>query len=325
MSTIARIVTVCQNGRGYGTVEGNRSAMLRLVDLARGQRPDLVCLPEAFTGVGLTAERKAEAAEPVPGPTTEAVGAKAREVGCYVICPIRTARDGRQWNSAVVIDRLGEVAGIYDKAQPVTHTPDYTEFENGLMPGPEPPVFDLDFGRIGIQTCFDAGFPESWELLVRKGARIIFWPSAYHGGFTLQAYARIHNVAIVSSVRSFESRIIDALGRVVATTDQFVNLAGWTLNTDFLVCHNDFNWGVPERILAAYGDRVRLTSYRDDGHFIVEPLDPAVTCAQLQEEFGFESQQQYHDRHRAAYATIHAGRRPEPQEALHRDRSQYLT
>ena len=324
MSTLARIVTTCQNGRGHSTVDANREHMLRLFDYAAPLKPDLVCFPEAFTGVGIPKPEAGEkVAEPVPGPTTEAFGAKAKELGCYVIAPFRTKRDGLQWNSAVILDRQGEVVGIYDKAQPVTTSPDYTLFENGITPGGQPPVFDLDFGRIGIQICFDAGFPESWQALADQDARIIFWPSAYHGGFTHQAYARFHNIPIVTSVRSQESRIIDAMGRVVAATDQFVNVCAWTLNTDYVVCHNDFNWGVQERILAKYGDRIRLSSYRDDGHFIVEPMDDGLSCAELQSEFGFESEDTYHQRHREAYQVIHEGGTPPAQEAAHGSRGQY--
>lgn len=324
MSTIARIVTTCQNGVGHREVEGNRQYFLRLLDTAKALRPDLVCLPEAFTGVGIPKGEAADVvAETVPGRTTELFGAKAKELGCYIICPFRTKREGRQYNSAVILDRRGEVVGIYDKAQPVTTSNDYTVFEGGLLPGGPPPVFDLDFGRIGIQICFDAGFPESWQALADQGAQLIFWPSAYHGGLTHQAYARLHTIPIVTSVRSQESRCIDALGRVVACTDQLKNLTLWTYNTDYVVCHNDFNWPIQERIVAAYGDRVRISSYRDDGHFIIEPLVDGLTCADLQAEFGFESSAQYHQRHRDAYAALHAGRAPSPQQAAHGDRAQY--
>jgi len=322
MGAVARIVTTCQNGRGHATVERNREYMLGLLDRALLQKPDLVCFPETFTGVGVGAD-PSEVSEPVPGPTTDAFAKRAKEHGCYVICPIRTNRDGTERNTAIVIDRSGDILGMYDKAQPVTTSPDYTVFERGVMPGGEPAVFDLDFGRIGIQICFDAGFPESWAGLAAKGARAIFWPSAYDGGFTLQVYARLHHIYVITAVRSDRSRVIDPCGRIVASTDGLVNLAVRDVNLDFVVAHDDFNWPVMDRILDAYGDRVRITSYRDDGHFIVEPMDPDLTSAQLQDEFGFESTFQYHDRHRTAYAALHKGTAPTPQQAAHGDRAQY--
>ncbi|MBN1670781.1 MAG: carbon-nitrogen hydrolase family protein [Kiritimatiellae bacterium] len=324
MSTIARIVTTCQNGRGGPTVNDTRNAMLRLFDRALLHKPDLVCFPEAFLGVGLKKPPAGGLAEPVPGPTTDAFARKAKERRCHVICPIRTKRDGQEWNSAVVIDRRGEIVGVYDKVHPVTTSHDYTVFEHGAAPGAaDPPVFDLDFGRIGIQICYDAGFPETWARLAEQGARMVFWPSAYHGGFPLQAYAYVHHYYVITAVRPQTSRIIDPCGRVVAETDTNVNFVMRDVNLDFVVCHYDFNYSVPDLVLDAYPGKVRLTSYRPDGHFIVEPLDPKLTMKQIQAEFGFESTSQYHDRHREAFKRMHDGRRPAPQNALHGDRPMY--
>jgi N-carbamoylputrescine amidase len=68
---------------------------------------DIACLPEEFSGTE---------AEPIPGPTTDAVGALARKHHMYVICPIREqAADGRQYNTAVLLDRSGRIAGYYRK------------------------------------------------------------------------------------------------------------------------------------------------------------------------------------------------------------------
>jgi len=299
---------------------GNRDHMLALFDRAAPVRPDLVCLPETFT----TVRAEDATAETVPGPTTDAFAARAKATGCYIICPIVTARDGEEWNSAVVIGRDGSIVGMYDKAQPVTTSNDYTQMERGITPGVvDPPVFDLDFGRVGIQICFDAGFPETWEALARKGARAVFWPSAYDGGFSLEAYAYLHHYYVVSSVFTERSRVIDPCGRTIARTDRNVEFVSYDLNLDFVVSHYDFNQGMPERIMAAYPDGVRVTSYRDAAHFIVEPMADGLTAAKLQTEFAFESSAQYFDRHRQAYASLRAGAAPASQEAAHGDRSMY--
>ena len=318
----ARIATICQAGRFYRSVEENRKHVMKLLDLALRQKPDLVCLPEAFTTVNVDKPVE-EAAESIPGPTTEIVGEKAKQAGCYVICPIKTRRNGRIWNSAVIIDRSGEIFGIYDKVHPVTTSSDYTVFEGGVTPGGEVPVFDLDFGRIGIQICFDIGFPESWQELSDKGAKIVFWPSAYNGGFPLQVYAYLHHYYVVSSVRSDKSRIIDPLGRVLAETDFHVNVVFRDINTDFVVAHYDFNYSIPDRIMKTYAGRVEIRSHGDDGHFLVEPIDDDLSTEQLMKEFGFESTFQYHERHRKAYERILQGKKPLPQRAAHGDRPQY--
>jgi beta-ureidopropionase len=319
----ARIITTCHNNERHPTVAANRDYLLALFDRALKQKPDLVCFPEAFTGSGVQDEAGTQVGEPVPGPTTDAFAQRAKAHRCYVICPIHTAREGKLWNSAVVLDRSGQILGIYDKVHPVTTAPDYTVFEDGVFPGGEPPVFDLDFGRIGIQICFDAGFPETWAVLARKGAKAVFWPSAYHGGFPLQAYAYIHHYYVITSVRTDQSRIIDPCGRVVAQTDSHVNFVVRDVNLDFVVAHYDFNYAIPDRLLDAFPGQVRITSYVEDGHFLVEPTDPALKTAQLQTVLGFESSFQYHDRHRAGYAALHAGQTPPGQTAAHGNREQY--
>jgi len=323
VGSIARVITTCQNRRYHHEVEGNREYMLALFDRALKQKPDLVCFPEDFVSREVAEAEFHKMAEPVPGPTTDAFAKRAKAHNCYVICPICTARDGRIYNSAVVIDRSGDILGIYDKANPVTTSPDYTVFEEGVFPGGEPPVFDLDFGRIGVQICFDVGFPETWAALARKGAKAVFWPSAYDGGFPLQAYAYLHHYYVITSVYTARSRIINPCGRVVAETDERMNFIVQDVNLDFVVAHYDFNWGIPDSLLDTYPGRVKITSYRDDAHFIVEPTDPALTTEQLRAEFGFEPTLQYHDRHREAYAALRAGRTPTAQTAAHAKREQY--
>jgi beta-ureidopropionase len=322
--TVARIATVCQGRRFYPTVEENRAHVLHLLDLALRQEPDLVCLPETFTTVSVPFEDVTEIAEPVPGPTTDAVAERARARDCYVICPIKNQREGVVRNSAIVIDRQGQVLGIYDKAQPVTTSPDYTVFEGGVHPGPaDVPVFDLDFGRIGIQICYDAGFPETWQRLADKGASLVFWPSAYNGGFPLQVYAYLHHYYVVSSVRTDISRIVDPLGQILHRTDERLNVIYRDINLDYCVCHYDFNYSVGDEIMAAYGARVEIRSDRDSAHFLVEPRDDALTVADLQREFGFEPTAQYHQRHRDAYVHLRAGHAAPAQHAAHSDRPMY--
>lgn len=319
MNTRARIATVCQALHFYPTVEENRSSVLETLELAMAFKPDLVCLPENFTTVSHPGSAAAKA-QLLSGETIEKVSAAARKHGAYVICPLLIDRDGEISNSAVIIDRRGEIAGIYAKRRPVTSSIDYTVMEHGVAPGENDGVFDLDFGRIGIRICFDVGFPEDWELLARQGARAVFWPSAYDGGPRINAYANICQYYVITSVRTHRSRIIDPMGTTVAATDSLVNVAVRDINLDYAVCHYDFNNGVPDRILSDYAGRVSIASDPDSVAFLVEPSDPSVTIAQLQRQYGFEGASLYHDRHRTAYAAVERGDRPPAQRAGHGER-----
>ena len=136
------------------------------LEVAGARGVDIACLPEEFAGT---------TAEPIPGRTTESLGELARKHRMYVVCPLREqAADGKQYNTAVLLDRRGQVAGAYRKVF-VFWGEELNVGEDGVK------VFDTDFGRIALLTCFDANFDEVWQEAERKGAEIIFWPSAYGG------------------------------------------------------------------------------------------------------------------------------------------------
>jgi len=89
-------------------------------------------------------------------------------------------------------------------------------------------------------------------------------------------------------VRTDRAKVVDPCGVVLAETDDLTNVIWRDINLDYMVCHYDFNHGVPDRIMAAYGARVEIRSHRDDAHFMIEPRDPTITTAQLCREFGIE-------------------------------------
>ena len=152
---------------------------------------DIACLPEEFAGTG---------AEPIPGPTTEAVAPLAKQYGMYVICPIREQAGDQQYNTAVLIDRQGRIAGYYRKV--------FVFWGEGLHCSREGvKAFDTDFGRIAILTCFDLNYAELWQECDAQNVDIVFWPSAYGGGSPLNAYAILHHYYVVPVGRGNLHRI----------------------------------------------------------------------------------------------------------------------
>jgi FkbM family methyltransferase len=80
-----------------------------------------------------------------------------------------------------------------------------------------PPVFDLDFGRVSILTCFDINYPELWMHLSARGVDIVFWPSMYAAGELLRSIARVFHLHIISSVRLEHAppQLVDLVGRTI--------------------------------------------------------------------------------------------------------------
>lgn len=220
---------------------------------------DIVCLPEEFSG---------GASEPVPGPTTEAVAALAKEYGMYVVCPLVERAGDREYNTAVLIDRAGDIAGRYRKIF-VFWGENRHAGEAGV------PYFDTDFGRIAILTCFDLNYPELWREASDRGAEIVFWPSAYGGGFPLKGYAGIHAYYVVSVGNG---DFIDMTGEVIppaSTPMDRLHIA--TLDLDRTLVHKDYNRDKVAALLEAHRDAITLERDWDpEGWYMLRAVKPGV-------------------------------------------------
>jgi N-carbamoylputrescine amidase len=148
---------------------------------ARRAGADVVCLPELFRSQYFCQREDAslfDLAEPVPGPTTEALGRAAKETGAVVVAPIFERRaPGLYHNSAAIIDADGQVRGLYRKM----HIPDDPAFYEKFYFTPGDlgfRAFDTQAGRIGTLICWDQWYPEGARLTALQGAVILFYPTA---------------------------------------------------------------------------------------------------------------------------------------------------
>src|SRR3989449_669691 len=163
----------------------------------------LVCLPELFRSQYFAQHEDPalfDLAEPVPGPSTEALGKVAKQAGVVVIVPVFERRAaGLYHNSAAVIDADGRVLGIYRKM----HIPDdpayyekfyFTPGDLGFR------AFDTRVGRIGTLVCWDQWYPEGARLTALQGANVLLYPTAIgwhpkekatHGAQQLDAWRTI--------------------------------------------------------------------------------------------------------------------------------------
>jgi beta-ureidopropionase len=162
-------------------------------DLIReaGAAAQVICLPELATSQYFCYEMNRDfmaLAEPVDGPSVTKIAAVAREADAWVVMPFyeKSKEDGQLYNSAAVIDRRGEVQGLYRK-----NVIPLMKFEgvNGcekfyFRPGNLGyPVFETDFGiTIGITICYERHFPEGPRALALAGADVIFVPTATPAG-----------------------------------------------------------------------------------------------------------------------------------------------
>jgi N-carbamoylputrescine amidase len=141
----------------------------------------LVCLPELFRAQYFCQEENHAAfdlAEALPGPTTEALGAVARELKVVVVAPVFERRAaGVYHNSVAVLDATGAVAGHYRKM----HIPDDPLFYEKFYFTPGDlgfRAFDTAVGKVGPLICWDQWYPEAARLTALAGAAVLVYPTA---------------------------------------------------------------------------------------------------------------------------------------------------
>jgi len=174
---------------------------LELLGEAAGAGADIVCLPEYVNCMACEAGAAAERAGAPAQELLDAASGCARAGGCYVLAPAVVDTPAGRFNRGHLIDRNGKTAGHFDKVH-LTHV---ERGEWGVTAGNEWPVFECDFGRIGMMICYDGCFWEPARILTLKGAEIVFWPSLQRS-FTetelliqTQAHAYFNHTIIVRS------------------------------------------------------------------------------------------------------------------------------
>jgi hypothetical protein len=263
-----------------------------IVDEEGARGTDLILLPETWRGQG-------DGWETSEGPTITTMAALARKHRTYLVCPI-DRRDGeRRLNSAVLLDREGEVACVYDKVYPYWAEFDVTP---PVSPGREVPVYQADFGRVGMAICFDTNFPSIWQRLADQGAELVIWPSAYSAGTSLQAHALNHHFTIVTSTWTRDCIVYDITGEErLYERSADLNITRVTLDLDRCVFHQNFNMEKRDKLLAEHPEDVEQERWLDrEQWFVLRAKRPGVSARELARQYGMEELRDYLDRSRRA-------------------------
>jgi len=173
---VALVQQTCSDDR-----DANLAASIAALREAAASGAALVLLQELHTGPYFCQTEDPavfDLAEPIPGPTTEQLGAVAAELGIVVVASLFERRaPGLYHNTAVVLERDGRIAGRYRKM----HIPDdpayyekfyFTPGDLGFTP------IDTSVGRLGVLVCWDQWYPEAARLMALAGAELLLYPTA---------------------------------------------------------------------------------------------------------------------------------------------------
>jgi len=173
-------VGLVQN-RCTASIEENFAAAIRGIREAAGRGAQIICLQELFRSLYFCQaedHKYFELAEPIPGPSSDALCELARELGVVIVASLFERRAaGVYHNTAAIIDADGTFLGKYRKM----HIPDDPLFYEKFYFTPGDLGFsawDTKFGRIGVCICWDQWYPEAARLTALRGAQILFYPTA---------------------------------------------------------------------------------------------------------------------------------------------------
>ena len=162
-------------------LQENRQRGLEAVSEAAENRADVVCFAELafepfYPQHHATPEALAKA-EPIPGPTTDAFSALAKELGIVVVLNLFERDGDKTFDASPVIDADGMLLGVTR----IVHITDYEGFHEAgyYAPGDKgAPVYETSAGNIGVAICYDRHFPEYMRALTLAGADVIVVPQA---------------------------------------------------------------------------------------------------------------------------------------------------
>jgi len=178
---MARIVTVStiqlpvwKEGETPEEVKANNlKKLFEMLEIAGKRNSDVAVFGEYsnMRGIDWNSQNGRKFIDTVPGPLVEQFAGIAKKYSMNLVAPIVGLCNGKLRNVALIINREGKLIGQYYKV----HLP-APEAEWGIVAGNDIPVFELDFGKIGVMTCMDIEYPEHTITLMLKGAQIVFFP-----------------------------------------------------------------------------------------------------------------------------------------------------
>jgi len=191
--------------------EANLQKAIEKTREAAAKGAEIVCLQELFRSQYFCREENADLfdlAETIPGPSTEALAAVARDLQVSIVASLFEKRaQGLYHNTAAIIDADGSLIGLYRKM----HIPDdplyyekfyFTPGDLGFQ------NFETRYSRIGVLVCWDQWYPEGARITSLQGANVLFYPTAIgwhpaekaqHGEAQLDAWRTIQRAHAISN------------------------------------------------------------------------------------------------------------------------------
>ncbi len=256
-----------------------------------GRGLDLAVLPETAV-TGETTSNVMDDAVPLKGPLRDTFARSARQHHCYIVVPTYLLEDKEKKlcsNAAVLFARTGEVVGIYRKIHLAVHTGS-DSLEGGTTPGKDAPVFACDFGRLGVQICFDIEYDYGWRELAQKGAELVAWPTQSPQTARPAARAMENRYYVVSSTWRNNAAIFEPTGRIAVQIHEPAHILVEQLDLSYAILPWSPQLHNGAALREKYGDRVGFHYYEDEDRGIFWSNDPHTTIGDMMRSLGLSEQ-----------------------------------
>jgi len=275
-------------------VENVKSFWQKKLDNVLPDKPDLIVLPECCDIVfGLNREQSTEYSNYKGNQIRDFFMAVAKENNCYIAYSAsRKLPDGTKRNSTQIIDRNGNVAGIYNK----NHLTIGDNENNGTLYGAEAKVIPCDFGNMACVICFDLNFDELRQKYIKQRPDIIAFSSFYHGGLMQNYWAYSCRSYFIGCVLEDQNTIISPTGEIIAKSTNYFDYVTHTINLDYGMFHLDYNRPKLESMKKKYGFRVKISEPGHLGSVLVTSETDEFTVNDLIKEFELETLDSYFER-----------------------------
>jgi predicted amidohydrolase len=270
-----------------------------------GRGLDLVVLSEF--SLNDMSQPLAKHAVPLDSPGLRYFEDKARQHHTYLVIPSIVSDGGRFGNAAILLDRGGKRIGRYDKVHAVPDPAPARTFEGGVTPGDAYPVFDCDFGRIGIQICFDYMHEEGWRKLAAAGAELVVHPSQSPSVSVNAARAFINHVYVVSSTWRDNASILEPTGMVAAQIKPPQEILVHELDLEYRLLPWEGKLRDGAALREKYGQDVGFHYYPSEDLGIFWSNNPAIPIDAMVRRLGIHTHDEYVARARKMYAEQRKG------------------
>ena len=261
---------------------------------------DLVMLPETCLGNTLNE----------PG---DAFLSKIAEIAAqnkiYILASVyRKVSEKERANSAVLYDRNGGIAFIYDKMYPWLG--EFNDQIPQVISGSRAVCADTDFGRVSAAICFDANFPDLWQDISDSDADLVLFSSAYSAGRQLSAHALNHHYAIVTATQKPDFAVYDINGTELTynrceTFSRPDNILASRVRVDLdkVICHFNYNRDKVFKMLKDYAGKIELEhEWEREEWFVIRSVGSAssdINVREICKEYGIEPLREYKRRARS--------------------------